>query len=176
MPKWTPPHPDRTDRCCWPGCTTPHSLRYRVPMCDVHVRMAYQQVRAVDEAEDLAARQSRALDRFSHETIYYLSLGDQIKIGYTVDLDQRMRSYPPASILLATHPGTLADETALHERFKAYRASGREWYHRVPDLLTHIATHRQEPRPARGAPQRKTEPTVRVRRSANRERRPIVGP
>lgn len=72
--------------------------------------------------------------------IYYVRIGDWIKIGYAADLKQRLRAYPPDAELLASHPGTLADEAALHKRFKPHLAAGREWYPCAPEILEHVAT------------------------------------
>ncbi len=61
-------------------------------------------------------------------TVYYLLVGDRIKVGWTANLRQRMRSYPPGHSLLATESGTRADEAAVHQRCTPWRISGREWY------------------------------------------------
>lgn len=52
-----------------------------------------------------------------------------IKIGYTTDLDRRIRGFGSVwdDVLLAL-PGTPNDEAALHARFAPYLARGREYY------------------------------------------------
>lgn len=70
--------------------------------------------------------------------IYYLRVGEHVKIGWTKNLHQRMRAYPPTSELLGHHYGTKADERALHQQFAAYLAGGREWFSDVPELREHI--------------------------------------
>jgi hypothetical protein len=68
--------------------------------------------------------------------IYYVQVGAHVKIGWTSNLQSRMRKYPPNSTLLAAHPGTRRDEGQLHRRFATDRTHGREWY--VPSVsLTH---------------------------------------
>src|SRR5690554_2780796 len=42
--------------------------------------------------------------------VYYIRVGDTIKIGFSQDVSQRMRTYPPNAELLAAHPGTLETE------------------------------------------------------------------
>jgi hypothetical protein len=66
--------------------------------------------------------------------IYYLKVGDQIKVGYASDLQQRMRSYPPNATLFAAHRGTLDDEKRIHASLAIHRAAGREWYHPTPEM------------------------------------------
>lgn len=70
--------------------------------------------------------------------VYYLRIGDQIKIGFSTDVKQRVRQYPPEATLLAVHPGTLTLEAEMHQRFAAARAAGREWFHPHNDLMEHI--------------------------------------
>lgn len=72
-------------------------------------------------------------------TIYYLRSGANIKIGWTGDLRQRMRGYPPDTTILATEPGTRADETRLKRMFKVHLTHGNEWFAMVPSLTHHIA-------------------------------------
>ena len=60
--------------------------------------------------------------------------GGPVKIGFTTDLEQRLRNLQSASpyplVLRATFPGTEADERKLHRRFAANRLHG-EWF--TPD-------------------------------------------
>lgn len=72
--------------------------------------------------------------------IYYLRVGEHIKIGFARNLEQRLASYPPDTDLLAVEPGTMRDEADRHRNFKAFRASGREWYEPRRILMDHIAT------------------------------------
>jgi len=64
--------------------------------------------------------------------IYYVLTDGKIKIGYTTDITQRLRAYPPGSKILAIHPGTPDLEKLMHKRFSAYRVAGREWFR--PDI------------------------------------------
>lgn len=72
-------------------------------------------------------------------SIYYLLVGDRVKIGFTTDLYQRMMQYPPFSELLALHPGTPKLEKEMHAKFTRYLADGREWFHPNEELTTHLA-------------------------------------
>jgi hypothetical protein len=115
----------------------------------IAVETVAERVRRLDEAE-----RKRIEFNKQHGTIYYVRVDEKIKIGWTSNLDQRMRAYPPHMQLLATHPGDRADERDLHRSFARFRASGREWYHPAEILLDHIesaATWRSPYHPIRVA-------------------------
>jgi hypothetical protein len=84
----------------------------------------------------------RASERPTRSTgpsvVYYLLVGDMVKIGVTRRLDERLRNYPPSAVLLATEPGDEHMETRRLRQFAALRAAGREWFHAGPELRTHI--------------------------------------
>lgn len=112
----------------------------------------------IDEIHRMEAtlnqRATRVADRSRREratepgTIYYLRVGDLIKIGFTADIDQRMKHYPPNTELLAQHPGTRQTERRMHHKFLHHRASGREWFTPSDDITQHIeevkARYKQE--------------------------------
>ena len=60
--------------------------------------------------------------------VYYLLVGKLIKIGWSSDLRQRLKSYPPDSKLLAVHPGTRETEKQMHQKFAHLLDKGREWF------------------------------------------------
>lgn len=61
--------------------------------------------------------------------IYFVRTGGLIKVGWSAEVGQRLRAYPPGSVLLVVYPGTRQDETTLHQQLTPSRAHGREWYH-----------------------------------------------
>lgn len=81
--------------------------------------------------------------RYNPGHVYYLLIGDLVKIGYTVDMDQRMKQYPPNSRLLAAHPGTMKTERQMHSKFFNHLAKGREWFAIHDELMAHIEDVRQ---------------------------------
>lgn len=85
------------------------------------------------EAQKAALRQDR--DGF----VYYLKVGERIKVGYSVDVKRRMRAYPPGSELLAVEPGDRDLETQRHRQFAGSLLDGREWFRPTPDLLELVA-------------------------------------
>jgi hypothetical protein len=71
---------------------------------------------------------------------------NRIKIGTTIRLSQRLyqlglMTKGPLHVL-AVLPGSFADESALHERFKSLRVVG-EWFKPEPELIDFITTKGQ---------------------------------
>jgi hypothetical protein len=72
--------------------------------------------------------------------VYYVRIGDLIKVGMTAQLKQRLGNYPPGSELLATELGGEALETRRLNQFRHLLAHRKEWFHPGEDLMAHIAT------------------------------------
>jgi hypothetical protein len=112
----------------------PHS-----PLCEKHSLAVWQHVDEQRKRSDPDADQAKKdLRAGAVGEIYYLRLGEHIKIGYAGKMWQRMAAYPPTAVLLAHHPGTRQDEAALHRRFAGFRQAGREWYEPNATILAHI--------------------------------------
>jgi hypothetical protein len=144
---------DHLDHCVWPNCTEPLAFHLG-PLCLYHAMLMYEAVLHSPDvpvtsaqskvAERRQAEQERAKARARARGqqpgwIYYLRIGDRLKIGYSADVRERMRAYPPESELLAVHPGTRDLEADMHRRFTGSRAAGREWFRETPDLAEHVA-------------------------------------
>jgi hypothetical protein len=79
--------------------------------------------------------------------VYFIEAvgANRIKIGYTAgEVEERRRQLQTASPFplraLASFPGTMHDETRLHERFSTSRAvPGSEWFHATPELRCDVA-------------------------------------
>jgi hypothetical protein len=70
--------------------------------------------------------------------VYYVRVGDLIKVGTTAQLAKRLASYPPDAELLAVEPGGEDVESRRHRQFSHLLARRKEWFHPGPDLLDHI--------------------------------------
>lgn len=70
--------------------------------------------------------------------VYYVRVGDLIKIGYSSDVRRRLKAYPPDSVLLAVEPGPSSVEGERHGEFRAFLERGREWFRPSRQLLAHI--------------------------------------
>lgn len=89
-------------------------------------------------------------------TIYFVQAecGGPVKIGFTVDVDERVKALQCGSPfplrVVATRPGTLGTEAELHRRFARHRLHG-EWFEASDDIERFL----QKPlAPALVAPQR----------------------
>jgi hypothetical protein len=77
--------------------------------------------------------------------VYYIRIGEWIKIGYTANMRQRINSLRvEAKDILATEPGGRAKERERHLQFANIRQGRRENFERTADLLTHIGRVRRE--------------------------------
>lgn len=71
--------------------------------------------------------------------IYYLRVGALVKIGYTGDLAQRIRDYPPDVKLLAWRTNaTFEMEQEIHAALTAHTAARVEWYYPTPEIIAVI--------------------------------------
>lgn len=117
-----------------------------LPLCLDHLFVAHAMAKRdpnepafVDAAERLLERKATLAVEI-HETkkrehlaredgdIYFIRLGEMIKVGWTRDLFQRVKSYGASAELLVSYPGTRSDETNLHRQLRPALAKGREWY------------------------------------------------
>lgn len=92
------------------------------------------------EQKKLDARLQVILDEKNAEGwVYYMRINSRIKIGYTTNLRQRSRNYPPGTELLAVEPGDRHLESRRHAQFSRSLAQGREWFAESEDLAQHIS-------------------------------------
>jgi hypothetical protein len=77
------------------------------------------------------------------EVVYYIRIGDLIKIGHTANLRTRLQHYPPNRKLLAVEPGNFATEQGRLAQFRHLLAEGNEWFRPAGDLLDHVNRIRQ---------------------------------
>ncbi|TFV90405.1 GIY-YIG nuclease family protein [Blastococcus sp. CT_GayMR16] len=79
-------------------------------------------------------------------TVFYIRVGQLIKIGQTVDIASRLRAYPPNAVLLATEIGEHRElEAERHRQFRLDHAHRREWFHPSAALIAHINSLREQP-------------------------------
>lgn len=68
--------------------------------------------------------------------VYFVQLGNRIKIGFSTNIKRRMIIVPGRCIALM--PGTMDDEFLLHQRFMDLWDTG-EWFRAEPPLMEFIA-------------------------------------
>lgn len=81
------------------------------------------------------------------EIVYYVQLGEYIKIGVTGSLQARLatfRTTNPNVKLLATEPGDHRRERQRHDQFAAYRVRRTECFKPHRELVEHINELRQK--------------------------------
>jgi hypothetical protein len=122
------------------------------PLCMKHMAEVFQFVNERLAQETPVAAALRVMQQYDghgpgHEVppplrktpvVYYLRVGDHIKIGFSVDFLQRMRQYPPNAQLLAFEYGDRTLERSRHRQFWHALRFGQEWFAPSVDLLTHI--------------------------------------
>lgn len=123
-----------TEGCCWPECIRSASEPPKIPLCREHLIVAWRAV--ADEIRTTKFTTTPKPKLRGLGLVYFVKLGDRIKIGYTKDLEGRL-SVVPHEELLAVVRGTMADEARCHAAFKHLRTRG-EWFIAAPDLLAFI--------------------------------------
>lgn len=139
------------EHCCWPGCD---KARYHEPdappLCGNHLVSCAVYITAnMKDLLDPLGQDSptvqplRSVPAGGDPVVYYVRLGDHVKIGTTTNLPARLSSlyidHDP-SALLATEPGGRPIEAERHYQFAAERVyHNRELFNPSPRLLDHIA-------------------------------------
>jgi len=168
-------------QCAWPACReyglqpTRHCARHIALIAFYGLRYAPAEI-ALDimreSAEKDADAPAKAEDGPKMGTVYYLRSGGYFKIGWTANLEQRMKGYPPDTTLLATQPGTKKDERAVHRRYAHLISHGREWFPLAPEIADHIDRVVAE----HGAPPVVDFTARRAKRTVGRQTQYIGGP
>jgi len=73
--------------------------------------------------------------------VYYMRIGNRVKIGYSSNLVERLNAINPEE-LLAAESGTTDTERRRHREFGQYRTHG-EWFRLEGKLAEHIKRLRQ---------------------------------
>lgn len=159
-PEWTP--------CCWPGCEKlaegggpplcerhyiqiglrflrEHGARYAEIMRQtVTADHVHAEMRRINR-DALAHRARRRAAYDERSQVYYIRIHDHVKIGYTVNLRQRLiQLRVDDDAVLATEPGGRELERQRHREFAAERVSRREDFNPSRRLLAHIESVKQE--------------------------------
>lgn len=96
-----------------------------------------------DEWEAVEAKRKEAYARQSQ--VYYVRIGEYIKIGYTINMYQRLIGLrASAEDVLATEPGGQRLERQRHAEFATERLGRKENFEPSPRLLAHIEAVKAE--------------------------------
>lgn len=132
--------------CCIPDCRRPRrddpaDSEDAPPLCTHHIiriaAFAMREARSI-ERTDYDARPLKEDTR--EPLVYYVRVGDHVKIGTTIDLRGRLRAmYLDESAVLATEPGHYQLENQRHREFADERVhANRELFNPSPRLMAHI--------------------------------------
>lgn len=130
------PAPDPALPCAWRNCTRTHKNRYGVPLCPAHYQTVVDDWKRQQTEEWKPEPPTRPARKVlvGPGSVYYVALDGLIKIGYSQDVTERLRAYPPTAKLLAVEPGNKHVERKRHQRFGKHLAKGREWFTDAPEL------------------------------------------
>lgn len=138
-------------------CDRPTHEDMPFPICLDHALKLYLHMsdevrrRALGGPEERAAAQARMNDRDARRrdaqraqsVVYYLRLGQYIKIGYTENMQERLKALrvydDTQGAVLATEPGGRREERARHLQFADLRVNRRREDFKAEDsLMRHI--------------------------------------
>lgn len=147
IPRFPRPGNGFDGRCCYPSCDSAATTKVVEPLCDRHLLRCFRSVNALlgyrpEPAEETRAK-SGPRPAFSHlatGVVYFVQFADRVKIGFTTDVERRMKGIPHDAVL-ATIPGTMRDERLLHQAFARLRVTG-EWFRNEEPLTSHIESIR----------------------------------
>ena len=137
----------RSDECVWPACEERRSTILDLAVCDRHALNVYRTVAVAirdSEVKPPVEKPKRSAQRNRRTTmglVYFMRFGRLIKIGYTTNLQSRIKSLGPDEVL-ATIPGTMIDEERIQHQFGACWL-GREMFEPSSDLMEYIESIRE---------------------------------
>lgn len=147
------------EQCCYPGCSAERFEQPDAPPfcgkhlieCGLYIAKHMSSMNLLDpDRQDRSALAPDTPVGQHQAVVYYVRLGNHVKIGTTNNLDQRLRDlyvHADPSALLACEPGDRTLERERHHQFAAERVySNRELFNPSPRLLHHIETlnHQQQ--------------------------------
>ena len=130
IPDEDPPTVEQTRREIWDALAKMHETSER-PTPEQIARMKAGVRQAVSDGKGMGSN-------FPEPVVYYMRVGNRIKIGYSQNLASRMVNLA-AEELLGYEPGDVKLERHRHRQFAAYRIM-REWFADCPVIRDHIAT------------------------------------
>lgn len=128
-------------------CGTPVPYRFwreNVFLCQDHALLAWATVERMNAAGQIRKNppEPKQEPKTGYEgSVYYLRIGDRVKIGFTSNIFHRLTSYPPNMEILLIRHGSKDLEHREHIRFSEHRTDGREWFtanERVLQMISEI--------------------------------------
>lgn len=124
------------------------SLHDRAPEVDPRamlLRTAIREPVLPTQSEVQAKRERRKAAYAKQSQVYYVRIGDHVKIGYTTNVRARMNQLRvDISEVLATEPGDRDLERRRHREFAEERQGRRENFNPSRRLLAHIEALKEQ--------------------------------
>mgnify|MGYP002737250170 CR=1 FL=1 len=168
-------------KCRYANCVRAVSQYTDMEMCDTHVHQVAREIKFREPNLFIIVKTEKPPRRTVPKTglIYYLEDDGLIKIGWTSNLQRRMRQFLPNHKLLAVEPGTRSDERRIHRKFAVHLTHGNEWFAAVPSIRKHIemvkARHGEPPADITVGPNPASVPVVRAKEYTSLRRRSAWG-
>ena len=105
--------------------------KFAEAIADVH------DLRAARSAQRKADSKAAHLANTQDGDIYFVKVGELVKVGWTRDLAKRLKAYGASAEFLYSYPASRDDETNLHRQLRPALAKGREWY-TDGDVIAHF--------------------------------------
>lgn len=136
-------------RCAWSGCEKTVMYKSAVRFCLSHwatityhglrTRAVSDLVESMGDVDEFGPVKPKPEPKpLAEGHVYFLLSDSVVKIGWTSDLDERMRAYSPGARILAVMPGTKADESRLHKKFGHLKTNRREWFAYSPQVMEEV--------------------------------------
>lgn len=111
-------------------CTADVMPDIDVQLCERHLAKAWAAFELITGNPEPAAQENPIPDTHSTNipgAIYFIRVGDLLKIGWTSDVAGRFRQLSPDAVI-HIEAGTKADERDYHRQFAEHLVHGREWF------------------------------------------------
>lgn len=139
--------PRRDFECRIEGCSASPLDQLKFALCGTHAMefardmQGLMGLRTEADIPTAISRPARQRVVMPNGFVYYVRLGQLVKIGFSTNVEQRLKSFRTTHAdiaLLATEAGTARTERRRHAAFDAYRVRG-ELFTLGPELAAHIS-------------------------------------
>lgn len=135
--------PDDIPVCAFHGVTIWNQIERSRHRTDVHSALETLSEQRIERKAVLAAEEAEAHKdwlKSQDGEIYFIRLNHLVKVGWTRDLESRLKNYGASAELIVHYPARRSDETQLHRQLRPALAKGREWY-RDCDIIQMFASN-----------------------------------
>lgn len=124
------PEPHDTE-CLVHHCEKEVPQHHGFKLCERHLAKAwaaYELANGRPQAPNNPEETINYTDPTTPGAVYFIRIGELLKIGWTTNINNRMHRLVPDAVL-HVQPGTRQDEHQYHQQFKDHLAKGKEWFH-----------------------------------------------